>query len=221
MDVPKWQRIRDRLDEYTERNGDFFFVQIGANDGEEVDPIREHVTGGDWRGLLVEPVPHLFERLVGNYDGYDDLDFANVAVTDHNGSATMLAATELDDGKENPARLISSLDPDVVHKHRWLLGPLEGFVSPTEVEAMTLRTLVATYGISHIDGLFVDTEGHDKVVLDQLGDLPFGLPRFVLYEHAHLSRPDRRELAADLEGRGYEITDLRKDTFAELSPAAG
>src|SRR5271157_3744519 len=68
---------------------DFFFVQIGANDGVCCDPIREYVIKSHWRGLLVEPVPFLFRRLVENYRDEPQLIFENVAVAPHDGAMTL------------------------------------------------------------------------------------------------------------------------------------
>jgi hypothetical protein len=39
------------------------FVQIGANDGMGDDPVRRHVFEDGWVGVLVEPLPDVFERL--------------------------------------------------------------------------------------------------------------------------------------------------------------
>ena len=41
---------------------DFFFVQIGANNGLTDDPIRQFVTKYHWHGVLVEPQPQVLSR---------------------------------------------------------------------------------------------------------------------------------------------------------------
>ena len=64
---------------------DFFFVQIGAHDGIRDDPIRKYIVKSHWRGLLVEPVPHIFRKLVENYRDETQLIFENVAVAAHDG----------------------------------------------------------------------------------------------------------------------------------------
>jgi hypothetical protein len=64
----------------------FFFVQIGAYDGREHDPIQAFVRRCRWRGILVEPQPEAFERLRRNYAGSPGLIFENVAIADHEGS---------------------------------------------------------------------------------------------------------------------------------------
>jgi len=214
-DVPKWKKIEKHLAEYTECNGSFFFVQIGANDGVGADPVREHVLNHNWKGLLVEPVPHVFEALKRNYQGHLGLDFANVAVTERQGTATMLAAVALPTGKRNPMSPMSSFDPLVVEKHRWMVDDLNGLVAPTDVKTTTLPGLFEQYGVGKIDGLFVDTEGHDKIVLDQL-NMETNAPHFIMYEHAHLSATRQIQLTDRFSDYGYSVTNLRRDTFAEL-----
>lgn len=51
------------------------FIQIGSNDGLANDPLREFVLSKRWKGILVEPVPYLFDRLIDNYKGIDGLYF--------------------------------------------------------------------------------------------------------------------------------------------------
>ena len=40
-----------------------FFVQVGANDGVQSDPINHFVSEYGWRGILVEPQPAIFKKL--------------------------------------------------------------------------------------------------------------------------------------------------------------
>ena len=62
------------------------FVQIGANDGMLEDPLREFILANRWRGVLVEPVPYLFERLQRTYRDIDRVSLENVAIADREGS---------------------------------------------------------------------------------------------------------------------------------------
>ena len=67
------------------RDGDFYFVQIGANNGISADPIRPYVLKYHWRGVLVEPHPAAFARLVENYRAEPQLVFENAAIAEHDG----------------------------------------------------------------------------------------------------------------------------------------
>jgi hypothetical protein len=62
------------------------FVEIGANDGEQHDHLRPMILARRWRGIMVEPVPYVFERLRTNYGGLDRVVLENVAVADEDGS---------------------------------------------------------------------------------------------------------------------------------------
>src|SRR4051812_7423126 len=71
------------LEDYSGRG--FYFIQVGANDGITDDDIRVHVVGQQWRGILIEPLPDVFEQLRANYSGFDRLQFANLAITSATG----------------------------------------------------------------------------------------------------------------------------------------
>src|SRR5438093_1498023 len=48
-----------------------FFIEIGSNDGEHDDHLRPFILSRPWSGIMVEPVPYVFERLRRNYGGVD------------------------------------------------------------------------------------------------------------------------------------------------------
>jgi hypothetical protein len=63
----------------------FFFLQVGALDGVVDDPLHRYVRARNWHGILVEPQPFHFRRLVENYAGLEDLRFVNAAITEQVG----------------------------------------------------------------------------------------------------------------------------------------
>jgi hypothetical protein len=73
------------LSDIARRMDDVFFVQIGANDGKTEDYLYDFVCRGGWRGILVEPVRPVFEKLQRNYRDVPDLTFENVAISDGDG----------------------------------------------------------------------------------------------------------------------------------------
>ena len=62
------------------------FVEIGSNDGEQHDHLRPFVLSRPWRGVMVEPVPHVVERLRRNYGALDRVVLENAAVAGHDGT---------------------------------------------------------------------------------------------------------------------------------------
>ena len=56
------------------------FVEIGANDGVRTDHLRPFILSCPWRGVMVEPVPWLYERLRENYKTQLGVAFENAAI---------------------------------------------------------------------------------------------------------------------------------------------
>jgi FkbM family methyltransferase len=62
-------------------NPDFFFVNIGANDGVVADPTYPFIRKYGWRGIAVEPVPYVFEQLKENYADIEGVILENAAIS--------------------------------------------------------------------------------------------------------------------------------------------
>jgi FkbM family methyltransferase len=80
------------LDHYLASREDprpFFFLQVGAYDGVIDDPLHERVREGSWHGILVEPQPSHFRRLMENYAGVEGLTFINAAISEEGGPRRM------------------------------------------------------------------------------------------------------------------------------------
>lgn len=74
------------LRNYFRGESELSVVQIGAYDGISGDAIRPLlVCNQRWQALLVEPVPHLFARLRGNYGPNPRFQFVNAAIAKSEG----------------------------------------------------------------------------------------------------------------------------------------
>lgn len=74
----------------------FYFIQIGANDGVTGDDLRKFIEKYNWHGILVEPVPHVFKRLQNNYSGFKHLIFENSAISTKTGFSKFYSIIEAD-----------------------------------------------------------------------------------------------------------------------------
>jgi hypothetical protein len=101
------------LSQIANRKQNVSFVQVGANDGKTEDYLYDFVHEHGWRGVLVEPVKPVFEKLVKNYDGIPGLIFENVAISEQDGMRTFY---RLKDDKSLPhiATMIGSFDRAVL-----------------------------------------------------------------------------------------------------------
>jgi FkbM family methyltransferase len=197
------------------------FVQIGANDGLRSDPIREFVVGHKWSGLLVEPLPGVFELLRRNYRRVPEgrLTFVNAAIAvGADGELTFwtVAPEALDRvGLEKRLGYLrkSSLDREQVT--RWVDGTTitEDDVVGVTVPSLSFSSLLERHwGGAELHLVVIDAEGYDLALLQSI-DFTRHAPEAVLYESRHLGEGEAvaREL---LERHGYEVTALGDDTAA-------
>jgi FkbM family methyltransferase len=211
--VPECNRPFDVLSlvvrEYLRENDEpFFFVQVGANDGILDDPIRKLVLEHHLNGLLIEPLPDLFERLIENYAQSRGLIFENVAIDTKPGSVSIHRVRK---GASTPKHWegIASLDK----RHLIKEGVNEASIETLEVKAVTMQSLLSKHNIKNIDLLQVDTEGFDYAIVKSVIDAGFQ-PRIINYEHCHLVPKVRLASKRLLAANGYGFIEVGKDTLA-------
>jgi FkbM family methyltransferase len=217
--------LDNAIDILVPKNG--VVVQVGANNGVEMDEINVHVKAKEMNGLLIEPIPHLAEQLRENYSDQPQLKIAQVAITEENGPATMLYRDP-----EN--------QPENFH-HFHQLGQLkqsqtvsetslaalkddpEQYVSEIEVEGKTLQTAFNENNITKIDLLQIDVEGYDWHIIKQI-DFEKYKPEVINFEFVHLPEEDRIDTIQYLCDNGYapftlnglDILAVQKERLPEL-----
>jgi FkbM family methyltransferase len=193
------------------------FVEIGANDGEAHDHLQSHIRRRGWRGVMVEPVPYVFERLRANYGDLERVKLENAAIAESDGELPFWHLPETSEpesrGLPDWYHALGSLSRDAVLANRDLIPGLEEKLVSTPVRCLTLDSLLARHGLDRVDLFAVDTEGYDAVVVGQL-DLARVRPRLILYEHYHLGDEERSACRERLAESGYEILEEHFDTFA-------
>lgn len=192
------------------------FVQVGSNDGVKFDPICLQVRTRGWTGVMVEPVPYLFERLEANHGGGRRVRLENAAVADRTGTQPFYFLARSSGGE--PALpdwydALGSFRRDVVLSHREHIPDIDDRLRVLDVPCLTFEDLCRKHALTRLDLVHVDTEGYDYEVLKQV-DLGRWAPAVVLYEHKHL-RPDERTAAERLlEEHGYDRVSDDTDTLA-------
>lgn len=171
-----------------EEKGDVSFIQIGSNDGKQGDPLYNFISNSScWKGVLVEPVGFLYDRLKNNYINRPDLNFEKSVIS----NTKKMTFYYLDESaKENLTDLpywysqLNSFDRN--HIIRYLGKQIVPFIREEYINSITLNDLMEKYNIKKLDMLHIDTEGHDYQILKQL-DLEVLRPLMVLVEYRHLS----------------------------------
>jgi FkbM family methyltransferase len=192
------------------------FVEVGANDGDQHDKLREHIRSRQWRGLMVEPVPYVFERLRRNYADLARVVPVNAAVGEQNGTVPIYHLVEADDpqaaGLPDWYDGLGSFSRQVLLDHVNEIPDIGRRIVKTEVRCVTFDALCEENGIESLDLLALDTEGHDWRILRSV-DFDHYAPRVVIYEHFHLGDVERAKARAQMRAAGYGVIEEHFDTF--------
>lgn len=199
-----------------------FFVQVGSNDGLKLDPLRPHILARQWSGIMIEPLPYVFEQLEAVYGGHPRVILENVAVADHDGTAELFYIPESTDSSlPNWYDALGTFRKEVLLKHTEFIPDIASRISSVEVPCMTFESICAKHGVETVDLVQIDTEGYDYEVI-KLIDLERHAPTLLMYEHLHLSPADREACLARLRSNGYEDISDTMDTVClrvgELGP---
>lgn len=187
-------------------------VQIGANDGEMGDPLHDVIVRYGWRGVLAEPLPHLFPALANSYRDVPGIVCEQTAIGPEEGTARMFAVSRR---PTDPvwANGLSSFRREVILESKSLIPDIETRIEEIDVPVMRLDTLLTKHAINHVDVMQIDTEGFDYEILKLIDFSKPWAPHHIIYEACHLG--DNLERARGLlRATGYTIFPVGYDDYA-------
>lgn len=215
-DLLCWQIQRKILKSLAHKDS-VFFVQVGSNDGVQGDPLHDLITSNKhWRGIFIEPVRFIFDRLKQNYGNSERFIFENKAISSKRGVSEFYyvsekAKLELGDSLPDWYDQLGSFDKNHIIKQ--LYGILEPYIISEEIKAVHLQDIFQKYSVTEIDLLHIDTEGYDFQVLSSL-DFSKYKPSVIMYEYKNLSGAERKSAESLLKKVGYSYTRYCGDTLA-------
>ena len=193
--------FKEILNQYNRiKVGKVNFLQIGAMDGVRHDELYPYVMSFDWTGVLVEPLPDMFERLVNNYSLKDDLKFENSAITETDGFIDMhrVPLEKIEAGSVPLwAEGCSTLVP---HSH---IEDVVSHMVAEKVRTISMETLIQKYSISKIDFIQIDTEGYDYNIFMEIQKTNLR-PDLFKIEIAHITYTKVPYMRWVLEQQGYK-----------------
>ena len=199
------------------RLGAFSFLQAGANDGISHDSFREFVLMKQVHGILVEPLPFIFDQLRGNYRCKPSgLIFENCALS-YPASTVNFFTLDPEFLKTIPAESkwlgeVAGMSREHVLKHLPKDKDWAKHIVELKVPAHTIEKLMQKNGLGSIDCLFLDLEGHEPNVLLNM-DFEKVKPRLIVYEHMHLGE-QRPVVDAHLKALGFTLQVCLQDVVA-------
>jgi len=184
-------------------------VQIGANDGSHNDSVTPLIRKFGLRAVLVEPQPGAAASLRALHADNPAVSVAEVAVAEQVGVLRMWrAANAAQRGKSKPDAWTSA-DRSHVERHLQISG-LGGTVEPFDVRAMPLAQILDEHALPEPEMVFIDTEGMDRVILDQF-ELRTNGPLFIQFEANNLHSSDLNHCHSKLKERGYRFVCAGRD----------
>lgn len=211
-----YQAAAALFDRYcADKGSSFFLIQIGANDGKTCDPLWHRIQKYRWKGVMVEPVKHLFDKLRDLHANTPGLVFENLAIATHDGTTPFYHFPEE-----------FERDPNFPFWAKGMGSILGKFESPghetlakrgfgmmvSHVPCLSLHSLCLRHRVTAVDLLQIDAEGYDADILCNT-DLGMLRPRFIQYENRHIERLFKQgrsrwkpaDVAAHLTAAGYQV----------------
>jgi FkbM family methyltransferase len=164
---------------------DIYIIQVGSHIGNTSNDFLYNNINSNFKYIMIEPVPYLFNQLKENYKSYNNITFLNIAISNYDGFIDLYVPSEMNDFKKlvNWTNQLACTNKD----HIKTFVP-ECIVDKINVECKTLNTIIKEYNIKEIEYLYTDTEGHDYDILMDL-DLLLIRPKNIIFENKHMDGP--------------------------------
>jgi FkbM family methyltransferase len=214
---PTLRTIVDRIHRH-----DFFFVNIGANDGVSNDIIFPFLNEYGWRGIVVEPLAPLFEELKRNYRSFGGIIFEHAAIAATPRPFYYIPAESGYErtwtrqvGTLNPEYLLKTINLQRVYEFN---GPvpagLEEAVQPVQVPCLTFEALMRKHGVDRVDFLNIDAESADYEIFCSI-DFPRYEPSVMCIETSEMTDSQRIDFEQRLSRLDYVFVE-QFDIFSRI-----
>lgn len=204
--------LRETIRKKIKNKKEFFFVQIGSNDGKKGDPLFNLVFKYKLHGILVEPVPYLFQRLTDNYKGLQHLIFENAAIGDPKQDLKFYRLVETP-GLPNWHNQLGTFKKHTILTHKFQIPDIEKLIIEEKINVMSFEDLMKKHQVSEITILHIDTEGYDFEIIKSIDFTKWKIEN-ILFENMHLSAPEEIECTNFLQSKGFHcIVKYGADTF--------
>lgn len=195
-------------------------IQIGANDGERLDPVVSLIQRYRCKAILAEPVPYLCEKLERKYGRNHNIAILQKAITPQNDQGDLpFYHFEEKEGLpfNNDFTLWGSFSKEHLGKFRKAVPYFEDLATSTMIPTMGINDLIAGSGFEQVDYLQVDAEGYDEQLISAI-NLDKYQPSLIRFEHLHSNRAHVFVLLDKLARAGYQTYSLGMDTICITGP---
>lgn len=206
----------------------FYFIQVGAFDGQTFDPLARYVKRYRLSGALIEPQQRPFSELKAHYRDNPQLSLYNAALAENVGYKTFYRVSDEKGVLPAWSQQLGSFKRENIIKHDNEIAAygiaavpeIASYVIEEQVPCITFDLVLDESGMDHVDLVQIDVEGFDFEVITLF---PFYrmTPAIIRYEHMHMSDDTRRSCFEFLKQKGYRFVTEFADTVAYLPKECG
>ena len=174
--------------------------------------MEDYLLNDNVKGILVEPVKHLFTELKENFKSNSNFHFENAAIYKRNGKKSFFRVNA---NKENKlpqwTQGLGSFNKNNIDLHNADINFISKFILKETVNCITFKSLLKKYKVDHISILQIDTEGYD---FDILKTIDFNLirPDIIIIEYLHITTYQYFAALNLLQNHNYKVSK-NKDAF--------
>lgn len=222
---PRPGTIEVFLDKYSREHKPVTFLQVGANDGFINDPLHVFIKRDNWRGVLLEPQPDVFnDFLVKLHRKRPGIIAINAALDQNDGTRLLYKLSVSTErwanglSSFNREFLVKQLQDGSMNKNLRRQGITlpenkDDCIISDEVATISPATLLKKFDDGGLDLLAIDTEGFDYEILKML-DLDIISPEVIIYEESVFDDKTKKECRDYLQSHGYSCQSIRRDVLA-------
>jgi len=158
----------------TKKNG--FFIECGAFDGITENSCKFFEEFKGWKGINVEPVPYVYDKLVTNRPNSINI---NTALSNYEGITKFKQPIHPHFG-----RFCNNGSIEHKAEHLQWLKDIDCEFEDIEVPVTTFSKMLKQYNIKEVDLFVLDVEGHEMTVLEDFKNLKI-FPKVLFIETGH------------------------------------
>lgn len=213
--VIKISLVEKILWQFSLKNKNIKFLQIGANDGISFDCLYDYATKRQWSGVVVEPLTDFYHKLCLNYENFSSIKPVNIAIHP-NLKEFNLYRVDPKFHKDLPDW--ASGAASFSHEHLVKHGVNSEYIILNSVKSITLMELVNLYNLFDIDYLQIDVEGMDGDIIKMI-DFQKMKPKLIRFECMHMEEKEISEIKEILSKQGYRFKYDANEFFAIMKEA--
>ncbi len=175
---------------------DGVFLDIGAHDGVSSSNSWFYEKELGWRGICVEPIPSVYNRLIESRDCI----CINGAIAPEPGK---VAFRKIEGRLETFSGIESNYDPKHVKRIKSEIKHFGGSYKLIEVECFTVNDVLEKHGIYSVDYLSLDTEGGELEILQSID-----FDRFYIYAISVENNYKSKKMRRFLKSKGFMLVKI-------------